>query len=432
MSTDATAASATPRLSGRLGIVSWCLFDWAISAYHTIIVTFIFAAYFIGAVAEDPIAGTVQWGYASMTAALIIAALGPILGAIADQGGRRKPWLAVFLAVGVMLTALLAATRPTPEDALFAVVIFAMATVAMELGQAFYNSMLPTIAPRPWLGRISGWGWGLGYAGGLACLITALFGFVQSGAPWLGLDTGEEHLEHIRATAIMASVWIAVFCLPMFLLTPDRPGTGLAPAEAVRRGLATLLQTIRQIRQHGTIARFLIAFLFYSNGLATLFAFGGAYATGTFGLTLTQVTYFAIALNVSAGLGAVAFAWADDRIGPKLTVALALVGLIVTGTILALTDSLTVFWVLGFVLGVFIGPAQAASRSYMARLVPKHMETEMFGLYAFSGKATAFAGPLLFTAATQAFDSQRAGVASILAFLIVGLVLLYFVPKPER
>ena len=189
MSTGVTAASTTPRLTGRAGIAGWCLYDWANSAFTTVITTFIFAAYFTSAVAENDTVGTAQWGYASSAAAILIAVLGPTLGAIADKGGRRKIWLFGFTWLGAALTMLLVLVRPNPEDALLALMLFVAAAVAMDMGQVFYNSMLPTLAPRDWLGRVSGWGWGLGYAGGLACLVTALYGFVESGAPWLGADT---------------------------------------------------------------------------------------------------------------------------------------------------------------------------------------------------------------------------------------------------
>ena len=430
MSTGVTAASATPPLTGRAGIAGWCLYDWANSAFTTVITTFIFAAYFTSAVAENDTIGTAQWGYASSAAAILIAVLGPTLGAIADKGGRRKIWLFGFTWLGAALTMLLVLVRPNPEDALLALMLFVAAAVAMDMGQVFYNSMLPTLAPRAWLGRVSGWGWGLGYAGGLACLVAALYGFVESGAPWLGADT--EQAEHVRATAVLVGLWVIVFSLPLLLITPDRRGAGLPAGQAVRQGLATLAETIRQVRRHAAIVRFLIAYLFYMNGLVTLFAFGGIYAAGTFDMDLAEVIRFGIALNVSAGLGAAAFAWVDDWIGPKRTVQIALAGLIVTGSILIVTESKLVFWIVGFLLGTFVGPAQAASRSFMARLVPKDMETEMFGLYALSGKATVFAGPLVLATVTQAFDSQRAGVASILVFFIVGLALLRFVPEPRR
>jgi UMF1 family MFS transporter len=199
---------------------------------------------------------------------------------------------------------------------------------------------------------------------------------------------------------------------------------------AIRGGIRTLLGTLRHIRSYRACALFLVAQMIYTDGLNTLFAFGGIYAAGTFRMPLDEVLMFGIALNVSAGLGSAAFAWVDDRIGSKTTIAVALTAVILLGGALLLVETKAAFWVLGVALGAFFGPIQAASRSLMAHLAPETMRTEMFGLYALTGKATAFLGPLLLGWATLAFDSQRAGMATVLAFFVVGLWLLLKVPAP--
>ena len=236
----------------------------------------------------------------------------------------------------------------------------------------------------------------------------------------------------MRAAGPLVALWMAVFAVPLFLWVPDRPSRGLTLGQALRSGLAVLWRTITEMRRHGAIVRFLVARMIYNDGLVTLFAFGGIYAAGSFGMDFAEVIRFAIALNVSAGLGAAAFAVVDDRIGAKAVILIALTALIGLGTAILLVESKTAFWVLGVGLGVFVGPAQAASRSLMARLAPPGMTTEMFGLYALSGKATAFLGPWVLAWATLAFDSQRAGMATIVVFLAVGLVLLLPVAEPRR
>ena len=414
----------------RKAIFSWCLYDWANSAYPTVVTTFVFGAYFTTAVAVTPEAGTAAWGYTMAVAGLAVAVLGPVLGAVADQGGRRKPWLAVFTLTGALATALLWFTVPDPADVTWALVFVALSSVAFEFGMVFYNAMLPDLAGPDRVGRVSGWGWGLGYAGGLTCLVIALFGFVQAETPLFGVST--EAAGHVRAVTLLAAAWFAVFALPLFLFTPDRPAVGLGVSRAIREGLAALGETLRDIRNYAVILRFLIARMFYADGLVTLFAVGGIYAAGTFGMTFGEVVQFGIALNVTAGLGAFAFAWADDRLGAKAVIVVALVALIVLGGAALLVTSKTAFWAIGMALGVFVGPAQAASRSMMARLAPPVMRTEMFGLYALSGKATAFMGPLAFGFATDVFDSQRAGMATILVFLGIGLLLLLPVPEPRH
>lgn len=406
----------------RLSILSWCLFDWANSSFSTVVVTFVFATYFTQAVAESPVAGTAQWGQASSVAAFVVALASPVLGAIADKSGRRKPWLATFTATCVVATCGLWFVTPSLDRVSLALGLFVVASIAFDFSIVFYDAMLPGLTPRERLGRVSGWGWGLGYAGGLSCLAISLLAFVQSGAPWLGLDTG--NAEHVRATAFVVAAWFTVFSLPLFLFTPDRPTSGIGLGQAARAGIAMLGDSLRKIGRHRGLPRFLIAHMLYINGFTTLFAFGGVYAAGTFAMPLDEVIRFGIALNVAAGTGAFLFAWITDLIGAKRTIEIALLVLTLVGAALVLTGSKQVLWTLGMVLGLFLGPAQAASRSLMAALAPRDMETEMFGLYALSGKATAFLGPAALALATQYFDSQRAGMATILFFFVSGLVVL--------
>jgi UMF1 family MFS transporter len=417
-------------MAGKRAIFSWCLYDWANSAYPTVVTTFIFATYFTTAVAETPEAGTAAWGYAVGAAGLVVALFSPVLGAIADSGGRRKPWLAVLTATGVLTTALLWFTLPDTADIMWALVLVVLATIAFEFGMVFYNAMLPDIAGPDRVGRVSGWGWGLGYVGGLSCLVIALFGFVKTDTPLFGIST--EDAAHVRAVVVLAAAWFGLFSLPLFLFTPDRPSAGRGAARAVREGLATLRATLRDIRDHATIMRFLVAHMLYADGLVTLFAVGGIYAAGTFGMDFGEVIQFGIALNVTAGLGALAFGWADDRIGAKPVIVISLAALMGLGAGALIVESKTAFWIIGMALGVFVGPAQSASRSLMARLAPQDMRTEMFGLYALSGKATAFMGPIAFGSATVFFDSQRAGMATILIFLAAGLLLLIPVREPRH
>jgi UMF1 family MFS transporter len=320
--------------------------------------------------------------------------------------------------------------RPDPAFATLALVAMAVGTVGFELGTVFYNAMLPGLARPERIGRISGWAWGLGYAGGLVCLGLALVAFVLPAHPLFGLD--KSSAEHVRATMLLTAGWFALFCLPLFLFVPDRPATGRGLVAAVGDGLAQLVRTFRDLRRHANIARFLLAKMIYIDGLNTLFAFGGIYAAGSFGMSLEQVLIFGIALNVTAGLGAAGFAWVDDWIGAKPTILIALAATTLLGIAILLVDDIVWFWVLGLAIGIFLGPTQAASRSMMARLAPPELATEFFGLYALAGKATAFFGPWALAIATTAFDSQRAGMATIPPFLVLGFLLLLWVREPKR
>ena len=312
--------------SGRRAQFAWCLYDWANSGFPTVIVTFVFAAYFSRAVAENQIEGTAAWGQALAVSGVLIAVLSPVLGSIADRTGRRKPWLGAFAAITVAATALLWYTRPDPTDMLWALVFFVIANTAFEIGNVFYNAMLPGLVSKERIGRLSGWSWGLGYMGGLACLGLLLVLFVQAGTPLFGLD--KQQAEHVRIVGPMVALWFAVFAIPTFLWVPDEAGIRVRAGEAIRDGLAQLVSTLREIRRHANIARFLLARLFYVDGMNTMFAFGGIYAAGTFGMSFEEIIQFGIALNVTAGLGAAGFAWLDDRIGSKRTVQIGIVGLI--------------------------------------------------------------------------------------------------------
>ena len=429
---DASTKARDISASKTEGALAWAFYDWANSAFGAVIVTFVFATYFSQGIAADPVTGTAQWGWAMTVSAIIAAITGPILGAMSDARGRRKPWIFVFTWLSVIATGLLWFAEPNPTFVLYTLTVVVIANLSLELAGIFYNAMLNDLAPADRIGRLSGWSWALGYVGGLGCLIIALFALVQTETPLFGLD--KETAEHVRATGPLVALWLAVFSLPMFLWTPDIPSKGLSIRAAFSAGLGQLRDTITQLRRYRHVAHFLLARMLYIDGLNTLFAFGGIYAAGTFGFELADVITFGILLNVTAGLGAFAFAWLDDWLGPKTVILIALIGLFVCGLGAVLTHNLQHFWIIGGLLGIFVGPTQAASRTLMAKLAPSGQQTEMFGLYTLSGKITAFLGPFILGTVTLWADCQRAGMATILIFFAAGFGLLYTlnVPKHER
>lgn len=419
----------------RKSVAAWCAYDWANSPFPAIVLTFVIPAYFTQAVVGDPATATTWWAIMTGTSALAIAVLSPILGAIADQGRRRKPWLAAFTVIMALGSALLWFVRPEADQAILLLVLVGVSVVAFELSMVFYNALLPTLVPRNWLGRISGWAWGLGYFGGVGGLLVVLFGFVQAEPPPFGLDDSGAALEHIRISGPIVALWLLVFCIPLFVWTRDPRGRGLAAGPAIRSGLSELRSTLAGLRAHPQLWRYLLARMIFTDGLNTLFAFGGVFAAATFGMPVAEVIMFGLALNVTAGIGAFAFGWIDDRIGAKQTILMGLCGLVIVGVPLLLVESKLAFVILGSILGVFFGPVQAASRSLMARITPAGMEGEMFGLFALSGKATAFVGPWLVALITVMTGSQRWGMASVLPFLVIGGLLLWLTVRdvpPDR
>lgn len=412
------------------GMWSWAMFDWANSAFFVIIQTFVFAAYFQRSIAADAITGTEQWGNMVSAAGLLIAFTAPVLGAIADRSGRRKPWIAAFSLMSIVASFLLWFAEPSTEFLTYALVVTFVATVGAEYAFIFYNAMLPDLVPPSYLGRWSGWSWAMGFAGGIVCLLGALYLFIENGGAWLGLDT--ETLEHIRATFIFTALWYLVFSIPMFLRTPDIPKNNIPVGQAITEGIVQLKNSIKEARNYANIYRFLLARMIYNDAVILIYAFGGIYAAGTFGMDESQIIIFGIGLNVTAALGAVGFSWMDDRSGSKKTILFSLIGLIIPVAAIIFVEDIFWFWIWGLTLGVFFGPVQAASRTLMGRLAPEDKRTEMFGLFAFSGKATAFIGPKLFGLVTVLFASQRIGMSVVLVLLALGFLLMLRVQEPEK
>ncbi len=435
----------------RAAVAGWCLYDWAMSAFNTVIGTFVFSVYFTKGVSADPNQGTADWGLMLGLSGLAVAVLSPVLGAIADRGGPAKPWLAACTAIAVVGSAMLWFVRPLPDYALLALVVVGVASVAFELSYVFYNALLNRVAPPSHIGRVSGWGWGVGYLGGLGSLILCLVLLIQAEQPLFGL-LGTEESQPVRATAVLVAVWYGLFALPLFLLVPDRAAVpGVPMGQAVAQGLATLWKTLKGLKAYGNVLRYLVASALWRDGINTITAFGGIFAGVLFGMDQGQLILFAILLNVAAGLGAIGFAWLDDLLGSKPTLVVSIVGLFLSGVALlaigtpwwgwapvldlpvgAFTPEQQWVLVFGLVLGCFFGPAQAAARSMMARLAPPGMETEFFGLFALTGRAVGLLGPLAYGLAVEAFDTQRAGMATVLVLFAAGLAILLTVKEPRR
>lgn len=402
-------------------VLAWCLYDWASASFSIIVVTFIFATYFTTRVAENQIIGTYQWANATSLAGIIIAFASPLVGAIADHGGHHKRWLFFFTMICVIATSLLWFSYPNISNVYSTLACVVVGAIGFEVALVFYNSFLPGLAPRAYIGRISGWGWGFGYLGGIVSLSIALFIFVKHSATWLNADTAEQ----IRICGPFAALWFLVFSIPLFFLVPEISTTSKPLGRAVREGCKELFSTLKKLPKEKNILLYLFAHMIYTDGLNTLFAFGGIYAAGTYGLSFEQVLLFGITMNITAGIGAMTLGWVDDYLGSKLTVIVSLFCLSIFGIPLLFLHDKYIFWAVALVLCLFVGPVQSASRSLMVRLIAeKDMSAEMFGLYALSGKITAFIGPWLLGMMTMLFASQRFGMATVLVFFVIGALLM--------
>lgn len=407
--------------------ISWCFYDWANSAFPAIISTFIFSTYFAGVIAPDKEQGMALWGQMTSVVGIIIAILSPFLGAIADYRQRRKSLLFFFTLVNIVATAGLWFALPGQQYVMIALLLAGIATIGFEIATVFYNSLLPSLVAPSHIGRLSGWGWALGYAGGLCSLVICLLLFIQPENPLGGLD--KVSFEHVRVTNLVCALWVLLFSGPIFLFVKEeRKRSTESLWQVAKIGFKNVWLLITKLPKYKEIAWFLLAKMIYIDGLNTLFAFGGIYAAGQFGMDMAEVLVFGILLNITAGIGAFGFAWIDDIFGSRRTIIVSLLAVLILGFFLVIITDKMWFYALGMMIGLFFGPVQSASRTMLVRLSPPEMISEFFGLYSLAGKATAFLGPAVLSFATLAFNSQRAGMATVLAFILVGLVLMILLP----
>ena len=420
--------------------MAWASYDWANSAFTTIVVTFLYAEYFRRSLVPDVPGGTPGssiWAWAVSTSAVLVAALSPIVGAMADRGGRRRFYLIISTWICVVFTAALFFVAPsTPHAVLLAFLFFVIANSAFDIGGVFYNSFLPVVAPPDKLGTVSGVGWGVGYTAGIVSMLIALYAMVGLPGviePWFALST--EGGLNIRAPLLLVAGWFAVFSIPMFLFVKDEEPTqkGVRVGDAIRE----LRNTFGEVRRYKETAKFLLARLIFNDGLVTVFSMGAVYMGSVFGAEFGEIMVFGIVLNVVAGIGAFVFGFVDDRLGGKRTILISVVALAVAVAVGMLAPTIGWFWVSGIIFGIFAGPNQAASRSLMSRFVPDHQQAEFFGFFSFSGKATAFMGPFLFGALTTAFrdrvsfPAERIGISVLILFFLLGGWILTRVDEAE-
>ncbi|NTW41753.1 MAG: MFS transporter, partial [Cellulomonadaceae bacterium] len=346
-----------------------------------------------------------------------------------DETGRRRTWLGVNTAVVVLISAAMFLVTPDPanlsQNMLVGVFLLAAGTIFYELAAVNYNATLSQVSHRGNVGKISGIGWGAGYIGGIVLLLILFVGFINPDVGWFGV-TGDNGL-NIRVAVLVSALWMAAFAIPVLVVVPEVPATR-------ERRRTSLLTSYREL--FGDVARlwrearhtlyFLVASAIYRDGLTGVFTFGAVIASGTFGFSASEVIIFAIAANVVAGVATIASGWLDDRWGPKTIIVTSLGGLLVAGVALFVghEGGARIFWVFGLALSLFVGPAQSASRTLLSRLIPPGRESEVFGLYATTGRAASFVAPLAFSTFIAISGSQHWGILGIMLVLAVGLALL--------
>lgn len=466
MSTQAAAVAASGVTAPRSALVGWAMFDWAGQPFYTLVQTFLFAPYFANAVVSDPSQGQAAWGYAAAFAGVIVAIGSPMLGAVADSGGRRKPWIALFGLMMVVGLCTLWLATPKLEGWVFFLVLagYALAFAGAEFAAVFNNSIMPTLVRKDQLGRLSGIAWGLGYAGGLVSL-ALVAGFIvtdpSSGKTMLGMEPvlslDAVSREGDRLVGPLCAAWFVLFVIPFFLFVPDnrQPSRG-GSASPIRDALRSLWTTVRNLpRDDRNILWMLVARMLYADGLAAIFVFGGIYGASVFGWRTFDLGLFGIILAGTGAIGAVIGGLLDDRVGAKAVIVGSILILLIAFLGILSVDKQSVLFILpiaekapgsgafssqgekvflafSILIGLVAAPVQAAGRSLLARLAPPERMTQYFGLFAFSGKATAFAAPLAIAVVTSTTGSQRWGIATTALFLIGGLIFMLPVQETRR
>ncbi|MDR6971949.1 MFS transporter [Leifsonia shinshuensis] len=451
------ADSATDRRIPRRWVVSWALWDWGGAAFNAVITTFVFTVYLTSSLFVDPavvsaknaesgtsgpahtaydaavavLSSGLAWGVG--IAGIVVALIAPVLGQRTDGSGRRKLWLGVNTGVVVLVTALMFFVVGQPSYFLLGVALVAIGTIFYEIATVNYNAMLVQVSTPKTVGRVSGFGWGAGYLGGIVLLLIVYFGMVVGDGGLLHVPT--ENGLNIRIIALIAAAWTLVFSLPVLFTVPEIAPNARTPRVGFFASYAVLVRDIGRLwKESRNTVLFLIASALFRDGLVGVFTFGGILAQGTFGFTSGQVIIFAIAANVVAGVSTLLSGRLDDRFGPKAVIVTSLVGLIVAGLAVFFTHDLgaAAFWVGGLVLCLFVGPAQSASRTFLARVTPAGREGEVFGLYATTGRAVSFLAPTLFAIFVAVGGAQFWGILAIVLVLAIGLALLLPVRAPRR
>lgn len=423
------------------GTFAWALWDWAEQPFPTIFSTFIFPIYITSAAFGPEEDTSRALGLAATFAGIAVALVAPVFGRRSDEAGRRKFWLLIntLLLAGVMAS--LYFIEPTAEMLWLGLIIFSFGGFVQEIAFINYYAMLKQVTTPSNIGKVSGFAWGLGYIGGIVLLLVSLVGFIQTDTPWFGIPT--ENALNVRSVFLFSAIWFIVFSIPLFLAVPEIPEKPNRVKENIIESYFKLWAQLKSLyKQAPETLKFLIASAIYRDGLSGVFAFGGALGSLAFGFELAEVILFGIAANVVAGIGAAIGGVLDDKIGGKRVIMGSLLGLTVAGFGVFAFASLgpITYWVGGLALTLFVGPAQAASRTFVAKFTPPGREGEVMGLYMTTGRAVSFLSPLLWTTAisialSMGINNAQAtvwGILGLMVVLVAGILLLARVsPNPQ-
>ena len=388
-------------------IISWTLFDFANSGYSAVIAAVVFPVYYANTIVGNETGlGDLWWGRAISISMAIVALSSPFLGGIADYGGFKKRFLFFYTALSVV--AISSFSILEKGMALEGFLLIIAANIGMEGGLVFYNSFLPRIAPREYQGRISAWGFGVGYAGSIISLLFALL-FIRSG--------------HFDDTWLMVAVFFSIFSMPAFLFLPKDLKSDSMISSGIK-GLRYTLTTLKEIWGRREPRKFLISYLVYEDGVNTVIIFSSIFAATTLGFRPEELIALYLIVQSTALLGAFFMARPIDLWGPKKVVIVSLIMWTSVATVAFFVQTKTQFWALASFAGLGLGTVQAATRAFYTQFIPEEKEAEYFGVYSLVGKSSAILGPIIFGQVSTTFGSQRPAILSIAAFFLIGLIIL--------
>lgn len=440
MGAEVVGEAGIGQAASRRQVAAWGLWDWGSAAFNAVIVTFVFSVYLTDAVGDDlpgSISASTWLGWSLGIAGFFIAVLAPVSGQRFDATGRRKRSLAVLTFLTVATMAAMFLVVDDYHYLWLGLVLLGVGSVIFELAGVPYNAMMRQVSTPENIGRVSGFGWAMGYFGGIVLLLVCYLGFIAGDGDsrgLLGLTT--EGGLNIRLVALLSAAWFAVFALPVLFAVPELPRSAADPGAAKAGFVESYRVLWRDLKDLWEADRrtvwFLIASALFRDGLAGVFTFGAVLAVNVYGMASDSVLLFGVAANVVAALGAIVAGRLDDRVGPKAVIVASLVSMIAVGVVLIGVSGTLLFWIFGLLLCLFVGPAQSSARTFLARITPPGREGQLFGLYATTGRAVSFLAPTLFGFFAWWFGADRAGIVGLLVVLGIGLAALAAVRAPER
>ena len=440
--------------ASKLAQFCWALCDGSRSPFNVLVNIFVFSAYFSTVVITDPAKGQATWSFVTSVASLIIALTAPVLGAIADAGGRRKPWLALCMVLFVPTMLVTWWAVPGMGSGLLKVIIpLIAAQVVFEYWNVFCSAMLPNVAPSGRIGFLSGLGFSLGNAMGILTFLFFLFAWSWNPHPLFGLNNATHQPE--RAVGLLAAICSVVFGMPLFFFTPDSKGSGRSIPEAVSQGLRQLWATVRKVGDYKNLGVFLISRMSYNEGFIALMLFTGVFAAGILHWNAKMLAVEGLINSVVAVIAGLFAGWLDTKVGSKRATMVFVLGCLIGNVVIfSVTPDMIffvhidpaagatgglyptlpdkVFLVAQCSIAWFVTGGLVTSRSMMAKLSPKSMLAEFFGIYSLSGTATTFVGPLAIGILTVLFHAQRPGVLVGAFFLLVGFLIMLAVKEPRE